>query len=74
VNNLVKDARKVQQTILMIGEISDIYVNSFQKMMNDPNYTVEELGAIAFGYTKLWKRVADYCLTSRKSLKTVLYR
>lgn len=53
VNNLVKDARKVQQTILMIGEISDIYVTNFQKMMNDPNYTVEELGAIAFGYTKL---------------------
>lgn len=53
VNNLVKDARKVQQTILMIGEISDIYVNSFQKMMRDPHYTVEELGAIAFGYTKL---------------------
>lgn len=53
VNNLVKDARKVQQTILMIGDISDVYVNSFQKMMNDPHYSVEELGAIAFGYTKL---------------------
>lgn len=53
VNDLVKDARKVQQTILMIGEISDVYVNSFQKMMRDPNYSVEELGAIAFGYTKL---------------------
>ena len=37
VNNLVKDARKVQQTILMVGEISDIYVNSFQKMMRDKN-------------------------------------
>ena len=53
VNDLVKDARKVQQTILMIGEISDVYVNSYQKMMRDPNYSVEELGAIAFGYTKL---------------------
>jgi hypothetical protein len=53
VNNLVKDARKVQQTILLIGEISDVYVNSFQKMMRDENYTVKELGAIAFGYTKL---------------------
>ena len=28
VNNLVKDARKVQQTILMVGDITDIYVNS----------------------------------------------
>ena len=26
VNNLVKDARKVQQTILMVGDITDIYV------------------------------------------------
>lgn len=58
VNNLVKDARKVQQTILMVGEISDIYVNSFQKMMRDKNYTVEELGAIAFGYTKLLEESA----------------
>ena len=53
VNNLVKDARKVQQTILMIGEISDIYVNSFQLMLGDDNFTVEELSSIAFGYTKL---------------------
>lgn len=33
VNNLVKDARKVQQTILMVGDITDIYVNSFQRML-----------------------------------------
>ena len=58
VNNLVKDARKVQQTILMRGEISDIYVNNFQRMMRDKNYTVEELGAIAFGYTKLLEESA----------------
>lgn len=31
VNNLVKDARKVQKTILMIGEISDTYVVSFRR-------------------------------------------
>lgn len=53
VNNLVKDARKVQQTILMIGEISDTYVSNFQLMMRDENFTVDELGAIAFGYVKL---------------------
>ena len=35
VNNLVKDARKVQQTILMVGEITDIYVSNFQLMMRD---------------------------------------
>ncbi len=53
VNNLVKDARKVQQTVLMIGEVSDIYVNSFQVMMTDDNFTIEELSAIAYGYTRL---------------------
>jgi len=53
VHDLVKDARKVQQTILLVGDISDIYVNSFQKMMADDNFSVEELGAIALGYTKL---------------------
>ena len=53
VNNLVKDARKVQQTILMVGDITDIYVTSFQKMLRDDSFTVEGLGAIAFGYTKL---------------------
>ena len=33
VNNLVKDARKVQQTILMVGDITDTYVTSFQRMI-----------------------------------------
>ena len=53
VNNLVKDGIKVKNTILMVGEISDIYVNSFQLMLRDENFTAEELSAIAFGYTKL---------------------
>ncbi len=53
VNDLVKDARKVQQTILMIGDITDVYVNSFQVMMRDDNFTIEELSAIAYGYTRL---------------------
>lgn len=53
VNNLVKDGIKVKNTILMIGEISDIYVTNFQLMLCDENYTAEELSAIAFGYTKL---------------------
>ena len=53
VNNLVRDARKVQQTILMLGDISGYYVNNFQKMLSDPNYTASELSAIASGYTRL---------------------
>lgn len=70
VNNLVKDARKVQQTILMIGEISDIYVISFQKMMRDDNYSVEELGAIAFGFTKLLEE-SNSVLTEMKSVVNI---
>ena len=53
VNNLVKDAIKIKNTILLIGDISDIYVTNFQLMLRDENYTPEELSAIAFGYTKL---------------------
>ena len=59
VNNLVKDAKKVQKTILMVGEISDIYVHNFQKMMSDPNYSIEELNAIADGYSKLLEQSND---------------
>ncbi|MBA4153705.1 MULTISPECIES: DUF4141 domain-containing protein [unclassified Flavobacterium] len=53
VNNLVKDARKVQQTVLMVGDISEIYVTNFGKMMNDPNFAPQELAAIANGYSQL---------------------
>jgi len=68
VNNLVKDARKVQQTILMVGDITDIYMDSFQKMMTDDNFTVEELSAIGFGYTKLLEESNDVL----KELKNVV--
>lgn len=53
VNNLVKDARKVQQTVLLVGDVSEIYVNNFGKMLNDPNFNVQELTAIASGYLAL---------------------
>lgn len=59
VNGLVKDAKKVQRTILMVGEISDIYVHSFQNMLSDPNYSIEELNAIANGYTRLLEQSND---------------
>ncbi|GAA4155008.1 hypothetical protein GCM10022217_12710 [Chryseobacterium ginsenosidimutans] len=38
INNLVKDARKVQQTILLVGDVSEIYVTNFSKMINDLNF------------------------------------
>lgn len=53
VSNLVKDARKVQQTVLLVGDVSEMYVNNFGKMMNDPNFTPQELTAIANGYSTL---------------------
>lgn len=62
VNDLVQDARKVQQTILMVGEIGDIYINAYQRMIQDENYTLEELGAIAFGYAKLLEESANLLL------------
>ncbi|MBF6643940.1 MULTISPECIES: DUF4141 domain-containing protein [Chryseobacterium] len=53
VNNLVKDARKVQQTVLLVGDVSEMYVNNFGKMLNDPNFNAQELAAIANGYSAL---------------------
>lgn len=68
VNNLVKDARKVRQVILMVGDITDIYVNSFERMLSDPYFTPEELSAIALGYTKLLEESAHLL----NDLKTVV--
>jgi len=53
VSNLVKDARKVKLTVEMISEISDIYITGFNKMVVDPNFTVNELAAISTGYARL---------------------
>lgn len=53
VHNLIKDARKVKRTIEMVSEITDIYVNGFNKMVHDPNFTPNELVAISTGYARL---------------------
>jgi len=53
INNLVKDARKVQQTVLLVGDVSEMYVQNFGKMMNDQNFTPQELIAIGNGYSAL---------------------
>nr|WP_312296956.1 DUF4141 domain-containing protein [Chryseobacterium sp.] len=53
VNNLVKDARKVQQTVLLVGDVSSMYVNNFGKMLNDKNFSPNELMAIGNGYSAL---------------------
>lgn len=75
VNNLVKDARKVQQTVLLVGDVSEMYVQNFGKMMNDPNFSAQELIAIANGYaallnesTELLKELKQIVSTSSLSL------
>jgi hypothetical protein len=59
VHDLVKDAKKVRDCILMVGEVGDIYVNNFQKMLSDPNFRYEELTTIASGYSMLLQESAD---------------
>ena len=39
VNNLVRDARKVQEVLLMVGEVSEIYVTNFRKMLGDASFS-----------------------------------
>lgn len=53
VSNLVRSARKVQQCILLVGEISDIYVNGYRRMVADENFSQTELAAIAAGYARI---------------------
>ena len=62
VNDLVQDAKKVRDAFLLVGEIGDIYVNSFQKMLSDPHFRYEELAAISNGYTILLQEGADMLL------------
>ena len=70
VHNLVKDARKVRDAILIVGEIGDIYVNSFQKMMSDPHFRFEELLAISNGYAVLLQESADMLLEMKDVVNT----
>ncbi|GAB6122477.1 DUF4141 domain-containing protein [Dysgonomonas termitidis] len=55
VHNLIKDARKVRETVELVSEISQIYSTSFNRMLTDKNFTPAELEAIGEGYAKLLK-------------------
>lgn len=59
VNDLVRSARRVQQTILLVGDITDMYVSNFNRMLTDKNFSVDELSAIAFGYTKILQQSSE---------------
>lgn len=53
VHSLIKDARKVKETVELVSEISQIYSTNFNKMLGDRNFSVNELEAISIGYAKL---------------------
>ncbi|MBD8347802.1 DUF4141 domain-containing protein [Dysgonomonas sp. HGC4] len=53
IHNLIKDARKVKETVELVSEISQIYSSNFNKMLSDRNFSVNELEAISTGYAKL---------------------
>ena len=58
VSNLVRSASKVQQSILLVGEISDLYMTGYRRMLADENFTPAELAAIATGYAKIIEEAA----------------
>ena len=62
VSNLVKNARKVKECILLTGEISELYVTSYERMLSDRNFSADELSAIAAGYARLLERSAALLL------------
>ena len=59
VHDVVKGGIKVQKSLELVAEISEIYVRNYQNMLADPNYTPDELTAISAGYAKL---LSEYCL------------
>lgn len=67
VNNLIGDAYKVKECILMVGDISEIYVTSYKRMLSDKNFRPSELAAMASGYAKLLEQSGE----SLKELKSV---
>ena len=68
VNNLIGDAYKVKECILMVGDISEIYVISYKKMLSDKNFRPSELAAMASGYAKLLEQSGE----SLKELKSIV--
>ena len=43
---------------LVVGEISDIYVDGYRRIVTDTNFSVEELAAIAIGYKRIIEEAA----------------
>lgn len=59
VHDVVKGGVKVSKSIGLVIEISEIYVDSYQRTLSDENYSVEELAAISSGYATLIDESSD---------------
>ena len=59
VHDVVKGGVKVSKSIGLVMEISEIYVDNYQRMLSDENYTQEELAAISSGYAMLVDESSD---------------
>ena len=59
VHDVVKGGVKVTKSIGLVMEISEIYVENYQKMLSDENYTSDELAAISSGYAMLIDESSD---------------
>ena len=58
-HDVVKGVVKVTKSIGLVMEISEIYVENYQKMLSDENYTPDELAAISSGYAMLIDESSD---------------
>ena len=56
VNDLISGSEKVKESVLILGDISEIYVRNYGKMLTDKNYSRQELDAIAAGYNSIMKK------------------
>ena len=59
VHDVIKGGVKVSKSIALVMEISEIYVDNYQKMLSDGNYTADELAAISSGYAMLIDESSD---------------
>ena len=59
VHDVVQGGAKVAKSISLVMEISETYVDNYQKMLSDGNYTPEELAAISSGYAMLIDESSD---------------
>lgn len=59
VHDVVRGGTKVAKSVGLVMEISETYVDNYQKMLSDGNYTPEELAAISSGYAMLIDESSD---------------